>query len=59
MDDAVSVEAMHEADGGQCLAFLSKPLASIHHVLLGERGEGEEPVLSHKMTTDWAPQMGV
>lgn len=58
VDDAVSVEAKHEPDGGRCIV-LSKSLASIHHLLLGERGEGQEPVLSHKKTTDWAPQMEV
>ena len=45
MDDAVSVEVEWEAAGGRCLAR-SQSLASIHFQALGERAEGEEPLLS-------------
>ena len=55
MDDAISLE---RRDVGRCLA-LSQSLASIHHIMLGEQGDGEEPVLSNKKTTNWAPAMEI
>eukprot|EP00752_Nemacystus_decipiens_P007888 g7048.t1 len=55
VDDAMSLE---RRDVGRCLA-LSQSLASIHHIMLGERGEGDEPVLSKKKTTNWAPAMEI
>ena len=58
MDDAVSVEVQWESDGGRCLA-LAQSLASIHFQAMGERAEGEEPLLSHNKVTDWAPQQEV
>ena len=51
MDDAVSVEVQWESDGGRCLA-LAQSLASIHFQAMGERAEGEEPLLLHKKVTD-------
>ena len=58
MDDAVSVEVQWEAGGGRCLV-LSQALASNHHQAMGERAVGEEPLLSHKKVTDWAPRQEV
>ena len=58
MDDAVSVEVRWKPDGGKC-TVLAQCLASIHFQAMGERGEGEEPLLSLKTVTDWAPQQEV
>ena len=58
MDDAVSVEVQWESDGGRCVA-LAQSLASIHFQAMGERGEREKPLPSHKKVTDWAPQQEV
>ena len=57
-DDAVSVEVQWEPDGGRCLT-MAQSLASIHFQVMGEREEGEEPLLSNKKVTDWAPQQEV
>ena len=58
VDDAMSLEVCGEGGVDKCLT-LTRSLASIHHILLGERGEGEEPVLSRKKITNWAPQMEI
>ena len=58
MDDAVSVEVHWEPDGGRCLA-LAQSLALIHFQAMGARVGGEDPLLSHKKVTDWAPQQEV
>ena len=52
VDDAISLEAMHEQNGERCLE-LTAALASTHHVMLGERGEGEEQVLAKKKMKNW------
>ena len=58
MDDAASVEVQWEPDGGRLLA-LAQSLASIHFQAMGEREEGEKPLLSPKKVMDWAPQQKV
>ena len=58
MDDAISIEVQWEKGGGRCLD-LSRSLASIHFEAMGERCEGEEPLLSQKKVTGWATQQEV
>ena len=55
IDYAASVEVELGPDGGKCLAIVQS-LASIHFQAMGEREEGEEPLLSRKKVTDWVPQ---
>ena len=45
MDDGDSLEAQWDPDGGRCSALVQS-LASIHFQAMGERAEGEEPLLS-------------
>ena len=52
VDDAISLEAMHEQNGERCLELMTA-LASTRHVMLGERGEGEEQVLATKKMNNW------
>ena len=58
MDDAISVEVQWDSEGARCLD-LSRSLALIHDQAMGERCEGEEPLLSHKKVTGWATQQEV
>ena len=51
MDDGDSLEAQWDPDGGRCSALVQS-LASIHFQAMGERAEGEEPLLLHKKVTD-------
>ena len=38
---------------------MAQSLASIHFQDMRVRAQGEEPLLSHKKVTDWAPQQEV
>ena len=58
MDDAILVEVQWDAEGERCLD-LSRSLAFIHEQPMGERSEGEEPLLSRKKVTSWAKQQEV
>ena len=58
MDDAISVEVRWDTEGARCLD-LSRSLAFIHEQAMGERFEGEEPLLSRKKVTGWATQQEV
>ena len=58
MDYAISIKVQWGKEGGRCLD-LSRSLASTHVQAMGERCEGEEPLLSHKTVTDWATQQEV
>ena len=55
MDDAISVEAQWDPEGARCLD-LSRSLAFIRDQAMGERSEGEEPLLSREKVTGWATQ---
>ena len=58
MDDYIWVEVQWDAEGGRCLG-LSRSLAFIHDQAMGERSEGEEPLLSREKVTGWATQREV
>ena len=58
MDDAISIEVQWDKEGRPYLG-LSRSLASMHSKTMGERVDGEEPLLSHKMVTGWATQLEV
>ena len=49
---------MDDAEGARCLD-LSRSLAFIHEQAMGERSEGQEPLLSREKVTSWATQQEV
>ena len=49
MNDAISVEVQWNDDGARRKA-LTASLADAHFKAMGERGQGEEPLLPRKMT---------
>ena len=53
VDDAISVDVQWRDDGSRCKA-LTASLADAHFQAMGERAEGEEPLLPRKKMTGWA-----
>ena len=53
VDDAISVEVQWRDDGARCKA-LTVSLADAHFQAMGERAEGEEPLLPRGKMTEWA-----
>ena len=53
MDDAISVEIQWRGDGARYKALMAS-LADAHFQAMGERAEGEEPLLPRETMTEWA-----
>lgn len=58
MDAAISIVVLWYSEGARCVGD-SWPLASTHFQAIGEKSEGQEPLLSHKTVTGWATQQEV